>query len=82
MAVKKLNSRTMLYSQLLSQDADNVRRSAAKAVRAARGEIHRSKSLVARSREVVEKTARDLSELKARREQRAKKKGAEGKRES
>jgi hypothetical protein len=31
---------------------------------------------------VVEKTARDLSELKARREQRAKKKGAEGKRES
>jgi hypothetical protein len=71
MAVKKFNPNSMLYSRLLSDNANIVRRAAAKAVKDARGAVHTSENLVARSHEVIERAERDLKELKAKKAQRA-----------
>ena len=74
MGVKKFKPRTMLYSRLLSEKADDVRRSAAKSVQDARATVHNAESLMAQSHEVLEKAQRELKELRTQRVNRAKKK--------
>jgi hypothetical protein len=71
MGVRKFKPTSMLYSRLLSDKAGDVRRSAAKIVKDARGTVRTSENLVARSHEVVERAERDLKELKAKKAQRA-----------
>lgn len=54
MGVKKINPRSMLYGRLLSETADDLRRSVKKTVMAARGEIHRSENILAQAHAAVE----------------------------
>jgi len=54
MGVKKINPRSMLYSRLLSETADNLRRSVRETVMAARGQIHKSENIVAQAHAAVE----------------------------
>jgi hypothetical protein len=74
MGIQELKPNSMLYSRLLADNADEVRRSAAKIVRTARGEIHRSENLMARLREVLARTEKELKEIRRKKEQRASKK--------
>ena len=74
MAVEKFKPNSTMYTRLLSDNAQDVRRSAAKVVREARATIHNSENLVARSREVVDRTEKDLKELKAKKARRTEKK--------
>ena len=76
MGVKKYKPHSMLYSRLLSDNAAQVRRSAAKVVKDARGVVLKSENLVARSHEVVEKTERNLLALKAKKAERDTRKAA------
>lgn len=50
----------MFYSRLLSQKADDVRRSADKTVKAARETIRRSENLIERTRDVLERADKTL----------------------
>lgn len=76
MGVKKFKPRTMLYSRLLSDKADDVRRSAAKTVQDARATVHKAENLMAQSHAVVEKAEKELTELKRKKAERATKKNA------
>lgn len=76
MGVKKLRSRNMLYSRLLSEKADTVRRSADQTVRTAREAIHHSENLVERSRDVLERADKILRNSVQGRKSRAAKKRA------
>ena len=74
MGVKKLKATTMLYSRLLSEKCDDVRRSAKEKVTSARGTICRSENIVAQSREALEKADKTIRKAAADRSARAAKK--------
>ena len=72
----------MLHSKLLADSTEDVHRSAAKAMQAARGAVHKSEILMERSREVLEKAEKDLKEVRAKNAQRATQKPVSGPRNS
>jgi hypothetical protein len=76
MRVEEFKASDMLCGKLLSDSTETVRRSAVKAVQAARSEIHKSEILVEKSREVLERVERDMKELRNKKEQRTTKKAA------
>lgn len=78
MGVKKLKSRNILYSPILSKNSDDVRRLANKTVRAAREAIHHSENLVEKSRDVLERADKVLRNSFNGREKRRAEKQASG----
>jgi sugar-specific transcriptional regulator TrmB len=78
MGVKKLRSRDMLYSRLLSQKAGDVRRSANKTVKAARETIRHSENLMEHARDVLERADKMLrNSAQGRKSRGAKKRGVD-----
>jgi hypothetical protein len=53
MGVKKLKSRTMLYSRLLADQTEDLRRASRETVRNARSTIHQSKYIVEQTQEAL-----------------------------
>jgi uncharacterized protein YecA (UPF0149 family) len=76
---KKLRSPTMLYSRLLSEISEDVRRSAREKVGAARSAIHEALNIVKRSQEAVEKAEKTVRNSASQREARAAKRPAAAK---
>ena len=71
MGVKKLKSRTMLYSRLLSGSSEDVRRSAREKVRAARGTIHQSNNIIEQAHQALQKAERIVRKSVSERKERA-----------
>ncbi|HEX5435369.1 MAG TPA: hypothetical protein VFY05_14110 [Candidatus Angelobacter sp.] len=71
MRVKKFKSSGMLYSRLLSEHADSVRRSAQKTAQAAQEAVHHSANLVEQSRDALERADAVLRNSVQGREDRA-----------
>ncbi len=70
MVVKKLSSKNMFYSRLLSDMADEVRRNAQQKVEEAESEKSRSLRILSRTEEVLEKVQRVVENSRSERERR------------
>lgn len=67
MAVQKYSSKSMFYSRLLSETAEDLGHAVQQTVRMARREIRKSENIIAQSRAAIERARKVLDESRQRR---------------